>query len=244
MVIRVGNAWTGPNDASFGIGFARDDQLLFIGAEVHDDVIVRSHGHAANDDALLVAFGAPAGVNRTVGYDIAIYPGDPGNYRGAVRFHGSRSGRRAGGRVVVEAPLHDGSGLFHRSQLIPWRAIPEVLSGIASLRARAAYQDNDSAARGTVDSVIASGPGDGQHLTDLPPIVGSNANGTADLMEQFRQSHPRGGGDPFLDRSANVAGVAALEHIVVFPRYASGRWAGHRGRVALRFPRISVHPTR
>jgi hypothetical protein len=226
QIVSGRNHWTGPDDASVGFALARDDQLLYFAAEVHDDVVVRSREHRTDDDALLLSFAAPNGPNRTIGWDIAVYPGDPGNYRGAVRWRGSRSGEVPGAQVV-EAPLRGGSG-FTIEVTIPWRAMPELQSGIGSARARLAYHDSDTATHPTIDTVLASGPGDGEHVAQMPPLAGSNANGTADQIALFQRQH-EGIGDPFLDRSVNIAGDAALERVLIYPGYVVAAGPGIAG---------------
>jgi len=113
QIVRGAGAWTGPADASFGFALARDAQLLYFAAEVHDDQIVRTRAHGANEDALLVTIAAPAG-NRTTTYDLMIFPGVPGQFPGRVRFGGARGGDVAGATVAETAlagrqRLHDRS---------------------------------------------------------------------------------------------------------------------------------------
>jgi hypothetical protein len=221
------DAWSGADDASFGIALARDDQALYVAAEIHDDTLVRTREHRADDDALILTFSAPNGPNRSATYEIAIYPGDPGNYSGVVRFRGGRSGNVPGAQVV-EAPIRSGGGITLEA-IIPWRAIPELNAGIGGARGRAAYQDCDTNARAHVDTVLATGPGDAQHIDALPPLAGSNANSTNELIAQFAQQHNLSMRDSFLDRTANIAGDAAVERIAVFQGYAVAAGPGISG---------------
>lgn len=220
-------SWTGPDDAAFAFALARDEQALYFAAEVRDDQVVRSREHRSNDDALVISLGVSVSPTRTVGYDLLVYPGDPGNYGGVVRYRGRRSGTVPGAQVV-EAPLRNGSG-FTIEVAIPWRAIPEIRDGLATLRGSVAYQDADRHASPTIETVLATGPGDGEHPEALPPAVGSNVTNVAGLIAHFQQSQGLVGTDPFLDRSANIAGDAALERVVVFPRFVVAAGPGIAG---------------
>lgn len=227
QVISGRDAWTGADDASFGVALASDDNVLYIAAEIRDDMLVRSREHRGDDDALIITLSAPNGPNRSATYEIALYPGDPGNYRGAVRFRGGRSGDVPGAQIV-EAPLRSGGGITLEAS-IPWRAISEIHTGIASARGRAAYQDGDTNARAHIDTVLSTGPGDAQHIEQLPPLAGSNANSTGDLIAQFAQQHNLSVSDSFIDRTVNVAGDAAVERVVVFQGYIVAAGPGISG---------------
>jgi hypothetical protein len=208
--------WVGDADAAVGFALARDDQYLYIAAEVRDDQIVRTREHRATDDALVVSIGVRAGA-RTVGYDIALLPGIPGSFAGAVQFRGARSGNIAGARVVEEN-LQGGGGFTIEAQ-IPWTSLPDLRANLASLRGRVAYHDSDSAGRPAIESVLATGPGDGRNYEQLPPARGSTVSTATDLITQFRQAQNLVTSEPFLDRSGNIAGDAQLERVVMFPRY-------------------------
>ncbi len=208
--------WVGDADAAVGFALARDDQYLYIAAEVRDDQIVRTREHRATDDALVVSLGVRAGA-RTVGFDIALLPGIPGSFAGAVQFRGARSGNVAGARVVEEN-LQGGGGFTIEAQ-IPWTSLPDLRANLASLRGRVAYHDSDSAGRPAIESVLATGPGDGRSYEQLPPARGSTVSTATDLITQFRQAQNLVTSEPFLDRSGNIAGDAQLERVVMFPRY-------------------------
>ncbi len=219
--------WNGADDASFGVSLARDDQSLYLAAEVRDDTIVRTREHRADDDALVLTLVAPAGPNRSAVYEIAIYPGDPGNFAGVVRFRGARSGVVPGAQIV-EAPLRGGGG-YTLEVAIPWRALPEVNAGIATARGRVAYQDCDINLHPRVETVMATGPGDPAHPETIPALAGSAANATNDLVALFARQHNFQLTDSFLDRSANIAGDAGVERVVVFQGYAVAAGPGISG---------------
>lgn len=216
QVVTGVDRWMSDADASVGFALAKDDEFLYIAAEIRDDQIVRTREHRSVDDALVISLGARAG-SRTVGYDIAILPGIPGSFAGAVQFRGARSGSVSGARVVEEN-LQGGGGFTIEAQ-IPWSSLPELRNNLASLRGRVAYHDSDSAGRPSIESVIASGPGDGRSYEQLPPARGSTVSTATDLITQFRQAQNLVTSEPFLDRSGNIAGDAQLERVVLFPRY-------------------------
>jgi hypothetical protein len=216
QIVSGADRWTGEADASVGFALARDDQYLYVAAEVRDDQIVRTREHRPVDDALVISLGAMAGA-RTVGYDIAIYPGVPGSYAGAVEFRGARSGAVPGARVSEEN-LSDGSGFTIEAQ-IPWSSLPGLRDHLASLRGRVAYHDSDSPARAAIESVLATGPGDGRHYEQLPLARGATVSTATELINEFRRAHNLVTSEPFLERSGNIAGDAQLERVVMFPRY-------------------------
>lgn len=208
--------WVGDTDASVGFALAKDDQFLYVAAEIRDDQVVRTREHRAVDDALVISLGARAGA-RTIGYDIAIYPGVPGSFSGAVEFRGARSGAIAGARVVEEN-MQGGGGYTIEVQ-IPWSSLPDLRTNLASLRGRVAYHDSDTPGRPSIESVLATGGGDGRNYEQLPPARGSTVSTATDLIAQFRQAQNLVTSEPFLDRSGNIAGDAQLERVVMFPRF-------------------------
>lgn len=216
QVVSGVDRWMNDQDASVGFALARDDQFLYIAAEVRDDQIVRSREHRNTEDAIVISIGVRAG-SRTVGYDIALQPGVPGSFAGQVEFRGARSGAVAGARVVEEN-LQGGGGFTIEAQ-IPWTSLPDVRQNLASLRGRVAYHDADSPGRGGIESVLATGPGDGRNYEQLAPARGSTVSTATDLITQFRQAQNLVTSEPFLDRSGNIAGDAQLERVVMFPRY-------------------------
>lgn len=213
-VVSGGSAWSGADDAAFGFATLQDDEGLWIAAEVHDDRIVRSREHRDTDDALVLTLAVTAN-GRPVAYEIALMPGEPGQYAGAARYGATRTGTVPGAQVV-EAPLSSGIG-FTLEARVPWGAIPELRGALGSLRGRMAYRDNDT---GRVDSVIASGNGDARRPADLPPAVGAvGTSGPANLLQRFQFEHELGATPPVFDRAVNLAGDAAQERVVVFPQY-------------------------
>jgi hypothetical protein len=227
-------AWRGPNDASFGYALARDEEGLWVAAEVRDDALVRSAAHADADDHLSVALAVTSG-GRTVAYEIDLYPGEPGAFAGAVRFRTGGRGVVAGAQLV-EAPLTDRIGLTLEAR-IPWSALPELRAHLDTLRARLAWADNDGA-RGGAGTVVATGPGDGAHPDALPLAVGSAAPPAAsDLLARFRAENGVTGA-PRLDRTADLAGDARPERVVVYPGFVVALGPGVAQGAAYAFIRL------
>ena len=228
-------AWRGSDDASFGYAVARDDEGLWIAAEVRDDALVRSDTHADTDDHLSVALAVTSG-GRTVAYEIDLYPGEPGAFPGAARFRVGGRGVVVGAQVV-EAPLPDRLGLTLEAR-IPWSAIPEVRAHLDTLRARIAWSDADAPRRRAVESVIATGPGDGAHPDALPLVLGANAPpAPSALLDQFRAENAVTA-PARLDRSVDLAGDARPERVVVYPGFVVALGPGVAQGTAYAFIRL------
>ncbi|MDP3275911.1 MAG: hypothetical protein Q8Q09_11990 [Deltaproteobacteria bacterium] len=217
QVVSGRERWTGDVDAGIAFALARDNTSLFIAAEVRDDQLVRLAQHSTLHDALVLSLAVQVG-SRTVGYDIAIQPGFPGQYPGAVTFRGSRSGAVRGARVVEEN--QSGGGGFTIEVEIPWQALPSIRDNLASLRGRMAYHDADSPARPGIETVLATGGGDGSHYEQMAPARGATSATTPiEMLAQFRQAQGLTSTEPFMDRSGNIAGDPQLERVAVFPRF-------------------------
>ena len=228
QIVRGPAAWTGPGDAAFSFALASDEQLLYVVAEVHDDQIVRTRAHGVNEDALVVTI-ATSGTPHPAS-EIMIFPGLTGQFPGRVRFGGARSAAIVGA-LVSETALADGTG-YTIEATIPWRTLRGLTATMPGLRARVAYQDADRGAQPTIETVIASGPGDAQHPTELPLIAAFGAQGTDAMMRNFAEAYRIDLSEALLDRPENVAGDAALERVLVLPGYVlaagPGLAGGHR----------------
>lgn len=217
-VVRGADRWRGPEDASFRFALARDGESLWVAAEVTDDRLARSRAHRSGDDALVLTLAVESG-GATAVREVAIYPGEPGSFAGAVRWSTGGRGEVAGAQVV-ESPAAHGVVIEAR---IPWRAMPEVAAALSTLRARVAWSDGDGDGRGEPDSVIATGAGSASAPADLPRSVNARSApapaAPTDLVAQFRAERGLGAEPPLLDRAADLAGDARPERVVVFPGY-------------------------
>jgi hypothetical protein len=227
QVISGRDHWSGESDASVGFALARDADNLYLAAEVRDDQLIRTREHRATDDAVVFSLAVQAG-SRRVGYDIAVMPGQPGSFAGGVEFRNGRSGNVRGARVV-EDNLPNGGGFVIEVQ-IPWSSLADLRDNLSSLRGRVAYNDNDTPGRPNIETTLATGPGDGRNYEQLAPARGAtNASTSTDLITQFRQAQGYTTAEPFLDRSANIAGDAPLERVVLFARYLVAAGPGIAG---------------
>ncbi len=211
-------AWRGADDASFAFAVARDDEGLYLAAEVRDDRVVRTRQHRPTDDALVLTIAFPNGRLWTA-WEVSLQPGEPGAFAGAVRYRVPRA-RPVPGAQVVEAPSRGG---FTLEAKIPWSALPGLRENLGAARVRVAYEDSDQEAHPSVETVLANGGGDARHPQDLPPTSAAApavAAASVDLLARFRRE--RGVAEsvrPLLDRRVDLAGGPEPERVVVFPRH-------------------------
>ena len=243
-VVEGNGAWSGPGDASFGFVVGRDDGALYVAAEVRDDRVVRTRQHRPTDDAIILSVAFPNGRLWTA-WEIALQPGEPGSYAGAVRYRVPRV-RPVPGAEIVEAPLQGASG-FTLEARIPWSAMPGLRENLATARVRVAYADSDQEAHPSVESVLANGPGDARHPSDLPPTTASApvvAAASVDQLARFRREHMVSESvRPVLDRGADLTGTSEPERVVVFPRHIVAFGPGIEGGASytfLEFPQGEV----
>jgi hypothetical protein len=109
-------AWRGADDAAFAFALARDDNHLWVAVEVRDDRVQRSAAHRPTEDAVVLTLAAGPAGGRLTAFELALHPGEPGRFAGAVRFRGARSGDVPGASVVESAT---GSGYLLEAR-IPW----------------------------------------------------------------------------------------------------------------------------
>ncbi len=220
-------AWRGADDASFAFAIGRDDAALYLAAEVRDDRVVRTRAHRPADDALILTVAYPAGRLWTA-WEIALQPGEPGSFAGAVRYR-LPSSRPVPGAQIVEAPLQGGSG-FTVEARIPWSALPGLRENLAAARVRIAYADADEEAHPHTETLLGNGPGDARHPSLLPPTTVSApmvAAASVDLIARFRREHLVSESvRPLLDRRADLVGSNEPERVVVFPRHIVASGAG------------------
>ncbi len=211
-------AWQGPDDASLGFAVGRDNEGLWIAAEVRDDRVVRSRAHRPADDTVVLTVAFPRGRLWTA-WEIGLQPGEPGTFPGAVRYR-VPSSRAVPGAVIVEAPSRGGYTFEAR---IPWAAMPGLRENLASARIRVAYEDSDVEARPSTETVLANGPGDARRPQELPPTVTSApavAAAAVDLFARFRSEHHVDASvRPLLERQVNLAGDAAPERLAALPHH-------------------------
>lgn len=209
-VVAGASSWRGPDDARLRFALARDEQSLWIAAEITDDRLVRSPARRASEDAVVLTFAVDGGPVR----EITLHPGDPGRFASEARWTVGGSGPVRGAEVV-EAPAPQGISLEAR---IPWASLPGVSEGLSRLRLRVAYRDVDE---GGATSLLASGPGDVRSPAALALSVNAlNAGAGAprvDPLEAFRAERGLTGVTATFDRRVNLGGDARPERAVVWP---------------------------
>lgn len=214
QLTRGAQSWSGPDDASVGFCVARDEEALYLVAEVRDDQVIRTRAHRPGEDALVLTIAFPNGRLWTA-WEIAVMPGEPGSFAGAVQYRVPRL-RALPGAQVVEAPLANGSG-FTVEARVPFAALPGLRDNLGSARMRLAYDDAD---RGGA-STLASGTGDVRRPQELPPTVAASAAVAAQSVDQLARFRRERGvtGEPVFDRSADAMGTSLPERVVAFPRH-------------------------
>jgi hypothetical protein len=198
---------------SFAVAVQYDDTKIYVGGEVADDGFVRTSRFGDSEDhaSLTIAFPVGSG-GALVAYEVSFFAGRPGETTGAVKFtSGSRRGQEVAGARIVEAPA-GGGYTFEAS--IPWSAFPEGRLVRVGLRGVARYYDSDSL--GTLESIIATAPGDAASAASLPSLPTDPEQAMIEgllapkgLLAQAAK----------FDVVADVAGDAMKERIAVFDRY-------------------------
>lgn len=234
QLVRGGDAWSGPDDASVGFCVARDAEALYLAAEVRDDQVVRTRAHRPGEDALVITIAFPNGRLWTA-WEVAVMPGEPGAFAGAAQYRVPRV-RGLPGAQVVEAPLVGAAG-FTIEARIPFASLPGLRENLGAARLRLAYDDVDREGAST----LASGTGDVRRPQELPPTVAASAAVAAQSVDQLARFRRERNvtAEPVFDRSADAMGTSAPERVVAFPRHlvALGRdVAGGTNYTFLEFP--------
>jgi hypothetical protein len=235
-VRRGAPSWRGAADGSLRFALARDDEFLWVAAELTDDRLLRSAARRAGDDAVVLTFAVESG-GATVVREIALYPGEPGRLASAARWSSGGRGEVAGA-TVVEAPAPGGVSLEAR---IPWRAMPEIAANLSTLRARVALRDGDGEAGGETE--LATGGGSARAPTEIPLSVNARSAGRlappTDPVAAFRAERGLGAAPAVLDRRADLAGDAQPERVVVLPGYVLAMGPGVNGGVGYLFVELA-----
>lgn len=188
-----------------------DEAHVFVAAEVDDATYVRTSKLGESEDHLWLTLAFPSGEGQLTAYDVAIYPGKPGEAVGAV-VHGSgpRKGKEIAGARVVEAPAEHGLTF---EAMIPWATFDAARTQRVGLRAALRWVDGDGK---KVQAVVGTGKGDRANPSALPPLPT-----TAEIAVVEGLLGPKGMSDtpPTLDLYADVAGDAMRERVSVFGRF-------------------------
>jgi hypothetical protein len=198
---------------SFAVALQYDDAHLYVGGEVGDSGFVRSARFADTEDHAVLSIAFPVGNGAALAaYDVALFPGEPGETTGVVRFaSGARRGHDVPGARIIEAPAAAG---YTFEVEIPWSAFPEGHTTRVGLRGSVRYIDSDGP--NSVRAVVASGDGDAAHAASLAPILTEPEQAVVEGLLV-----PKGllGAAPRFDLVADVAGDAMKERITVYDQF-------------------------
>lgn len=225
------------DDASMRLALAYDDDGLFVGAEVHDDRMVRTAHPGDAEDAVIVTLAMPHGRALTA-TEIWLYAGVPGTSAAVAQVGPLGARRRSSprGAQIVEAPLPRGAG-YTLEAFIPWSAIPgheRLEDGRGSVRLR----DVDQAAHPTVEAEPALVAVDRAHLDLLIPLAPSN--GETEQLRSFLE--PRGliATRPSHEWRIDVAEDATPEHVMIIDRFVVVVGPAYQGGTGYGFAELGI----
>ncbi|MFO0681359.1 MAG: hypothetical protein U0234_04875 [Sandaracinus sp.] len=225
------------DDASMRFALAYDTNGLYVGAEVHDDRMVRTAHPGDTEDAVIVTIALPHG-RALSGVDVWLYAGQAGTSAAVVQVGAVGARRRSSprGATVVEAPLTRGSG-YTIEAFVPWSAIgarDRLEDGRGSVRLR----DVDQSAHPAVEAEPALIAVDGAHLDQLLPLAPSN--GETQQLRGFLE--PRGlvATRPSHQWRIDVAEDATPEHVMVIDRFVVVVGPGYQGGTGYGFAELGI----
>ena len=195
-----------------GIAVQYDDTKLYVGAEITSAKLVRTDDFSEGEDHASLVLAFPTVTGQLVVYEVGLFAGKPGESSGTVRYSsGPKKGQDVDGAKIIEARAHDG---YSFEAAFPWTAFPEASTVRVGLRGVARYYGAE--APGSVTSIIATGPGDRDTPTALPPLP---MEAEQALAEQLLIPKKLAETAPLFDAVADVAGNAMLERVSVFDKY-------------------------
>jgi hypothetical protein len=225
------------DDASIRFALAYDGEGLFVGAEVHDDRMVRTAHPGDMEDAVIVTLALPRG-HALTGTEIWLYAGVTGTSAAVVQTGTVGARRRSSprGAQVVEAPLPRGGG-YTIEAFIPWAAIPghdRLEDGRGSVR----YHDVDQAAHPTVEAEPALCPVDRAHLDQLLPLAPSN--GETERLRGFLEPRGLSATRPSHEWRIDVAEDATVEHVMIIDRFVVVVGPAYQGGTGYGFAELGI----
>jgi hypothetical protein len=182
-------------DAEAQAGLAYDDTNLYVAADVSDNALRPGGDHVE------LVLGFPGG---TV-YEIELFPGDPGKSPGSAKM---KDGSAIGGARVVEAPRAGGWTL---EASVPWSALAMARQVRVGLRGAIFFHDADAGS--AIKNVIGTAPS--PSYASLPSISTESEQALADGLIKDKGLR----GAPRFNITADVAGDAMKERVLVFDRY-------------------------
>lgn len=185
----------GKPDIEAKASLAYDSTNLYVAADVTDDAL-RGGG-----DHLEVVIGFPGGTTQ----EVLLYPGEPGKSAGTAK---TKDGSPVSGAKVIEAPRAGGWTL---EASVPWSTFPQARLIRIGLRGAVFVHDADSGQ--TVRNIVGSAPSSA--YVSLPSIATETEQALADGL--LRDKGIKGA--PRHNMTADVAGDAMKERVLVFDRY-------------------------
>jgi hypothetical protein len=206
---------------AFGVAVQTDEAKLYVAAEITDANLARTSRHDAGDDHVSMTLAFPAGRGGLKGYEIAFFPGKPGETPGVVRWlAGSSKGQEIAGAKIVESDM---SGGFVFEAALPWSSFAEARATRVGLRAAFRYHDGDGT---STKGVLGTGPGSVDHPGDLHALPTTAEQAVVDGLLGPKNL---AGTAPKIDVFADVAGDERKERISVFGKFFTICGPGYRG---------------
>lgn len=203
-------------DAALRYAVAYDANGLYVGAEVHDDRMVRTAHPGDMEDAIVLTLATPGRGSALTATEIWLYAGQAGQSAASVTAGalGARRRSAVSGARIVEAPLARGTG-YTLEAFIPWAAVAgreRWEEGRGSIRLR----DVDQAAHPTVEAEPALAIVERAHLDRLPSLLPSG--GEAARLEEFLRPRDLSAARPHHEFRVDVAEDARPEHVMLIDR--------------------------
>ncbi len=225
-------------DASLRYAVAYDANGLYVGAEVHDDRMVRTAHPGDLEDAIVLTLAMPGRGAALTATEIWLYAGQAGQSAAMVTAGplGARRRSAVSGARIVEAPLSSGAG-YTLEAFIPWGAVTghdRWEEGRGSIRLR----DVDQSAHPTVEAEPALAVVERAHLDRLPSLLPSG--GEAARLEEFLRPRDLSAARPHHEFRIDVAGDARPEHVMLIDRFVVVMGPGYQDGRGYAFAELGI----
>jgi len=218
------NAKADKADAStkFSVSLQYDDQKVYVGGMITDATPSHTKRMADAEDHVVFSLAFPNG-GQLSAYDIAIFPGVPGDYAGSVKFGAfGKKGEEVPGAKIVEAPVQGGLSF---EAVIPWSTFPESRTMRVGMRGAVRYADYDGKALVTT---LSTGAGDASHASQLPSLPTEPEQAVLDNLLALKGIQNE---VPKIDLYTDLIGDGMKERVSVFgklltvcgPTYREGK---------------------
>ncbi len=206
----------------FSVSLQYDDQKIYVGGMIKDTSPSHSKRMGEAEDHVVFSLAFPNG-GQLSAYDIAIYPGVPGEYAGTVKFGAwGKKGEEIPGAKIVEAPVQGGLSF---EAVLPWSTFPESRTMRVGMRGAVRYLDYDGKA---LVATVSTGPGDAAHAAQLPSLPTEPEQAVLDNLLSLKGIQNE---VPKIDLYADLIGDGMKERISVFgklltvcgPTYREGK---------------------